>query len=264
MFGFALAMAVYACAGRASPLPGATSDDADLCRRATSQAEASHHIPDMFLDAIARVETGRPDPRSGSLTAWPWSVNAQGVGSFYASKAEAVASVRALQARGVKSIDVGCLQVNLLQHAEAFTTLERAFDPQANAEYAADFLVSLFGQTGSWPRAAAAYHSLTPGIGSPYQARVLAEWAVPQSEAREVRRPRHQEPAIAMPKPTPAARAAPPVRLAQAAPPAPFFASPGRLSAVTPPPAARPSGFMGRSLAAYRATPTRLALRTPG
>ena len=165
------------------PLHAADQEDAGAaaaCQGAITAAEASRHVPDAFLAAIARVESGRRDPETGAMRAWPWSVNAEGVGTFYTSKAEAIAAVQALQARGVRSIDVGCLQVNLLQHAQAFASLDQAFDPVANAAYAADFLVTLFNQTGSWPLAAAAYHSQTPSLGGPYQKRVLAEWAVPQ------------------------------------------------------------------------------------
>ena len=69
---------------------------------------------------------------------------------------EAVAAVRGLQARGVRSIDVGCMQVNLMHHPDAFPSLDVAFDPQANAAYAARFLKELYAQTGDWTRATAA------------------------------------------------------------------------------------------------------------
>jgi hypothetical protein len=153
---------------------------AAACRAAIAAAEASRHIPDEFLSAIARVESGRPDPLTGALLPWPWTINAEGTGSYFASKEEAIAAVRGLQARGVRSIDVGCLQVNLQQHPDAFASLDLAFDPTANAQFAAGFLIELFGQTHSWPRAAASYHSQTPTLGSAYQRRVLAEWAIPE------------------------------------------------------------------------------------
>ena len=103
-------------------------------------------------------------------------MNAEGQGFFYESKAEAVAAVRAMQAQGVRSIDVGCMQINLMYHPDAFPSLETAFDPQANAAYAARFLKELFAQTGDWPKAAAAYHSATPELGADYQRKVMAVW----------------------------------------------------------------------------------------
>jgi hypothetical protein len=76
----------------------------------------------------------------------------------------------------VASIDVGCMQVNLMHHPAAFATLEEAFDPMANALYAARFLNMLFSGSGDWPAAAAAYHSQTREIGAAYKEKVLAAW----------------------------------------------------------------------------------------
>src|SRR6202034_1371509 len=95
-----------------------------------------HAIPSGLLAAIGRVESGRHDPVSGTLKPWPWTVDAEAQGAFYDTKEQAIAAVSALQARGVRSIDVGCMQVNLLQHPGAFSGLEQAFDPNANADYA--------------------------------------------------------------------------------------------------------------------------------
>ncbi|NHN89194.1 transglycosylase SLT domain-containing protein [Acetobacter conturbans] len=151
--------------------------DARLCSSAILMAERSQHIPDQFLVAMGRVESGRHV--NGELVPWPWTVNAQGKGYVYDTKQQAVEAVRAFQAQGIRSIDVGCLQVNLLQHADAFPSLDAAFDPVTNALYAARFLNELFSKTGSWPRAAAAYHSFTPEIGTAYQWKVLESWAMP-------------------------------------------------------------------------------------
>ncbi len=148
------------------------------CRSAIAAVERTVSIPDHLLAAIGRVESGRRDDRSGEWHPWPWTINAEGQGAFFESKAEAIAAVRALQARGVRSIDIGCMQVNLMHHPTAFASLEEAFDPRANVAYAARFLTSLFGQVGSWPKAAALYHSATPELGAEYERQVLAVWPV--------------------------------------------------------------------------------------
>lgn len=147
-----------------------------LCRRAIIAAERANAIPAHLLAAIGRIESGRHDPVSGELHPWPWTINAEGDGQFFETKAQAVTAVRALQARGVRSIDVGCLQVNLMHHPDAFATLDQAFDPHDNAAYAARFLRQLYGQTGAWPKATALYHSATPELGEPYQKQVMAAW----------------------------------------------------------------------------------------
>ena len=151
-----------------------------LCRAAILQAERVTHVPDRLLDAIAMVESGRRDPISGAVYPWPWTINAEGVGHFYNTKAEAVAAVQEFQAHGVRSMDVGCMQVNLQYHPEAFATLDQAFDPMINAAYGARFLQQLYAQTNAWPLAVAAYHSFTPDIGADYAHKVLAAWGVPE------------------------------------------------------------------------------------
>src|SRR3954451_14475156 len=108
------------------------------CRSAIAAAERALGIPDRLMQAIGIVESGRPDERGGS-SAWPWTINVEGVGYVFDNKAEAVAAVSAHRARGARSIDVGCMQVNLLHHGDAFASLDEAFDPAANARYAAAF-----------------------------------------------------------------------------------------------------------------------------
>ena len=147
-----------------------------LCRTAIDAAERAQAIPAHLLAAIGRVESGRRDDVTGAWHPWPWTVNAEGEGHYYDSKPQAIAAVRALMARGVRSIDVGCMQVNLMHHPDAFPTLDQAFDPAANTAYAARFLRELYGQSGAWPKAVAAYHSATPELSGPYAKKVLAVW----------------------------------------------------------------------------------------
>ena len=134
---------------------GPAADPGELCRRAILAAEREHRLPAALLHAIARVETGRPDPRTGAPVSWPWTINAEGQGRFFDTKEAAIAAVRALQARGVTVIDVGCLQVNLHHHPRAFANLDEAFDPMANARYAGLFLSRLYQNAKNWETAAA-------------------------------------------------------------------------------------------------------------
>jgi len=155
--------------------PPATGGGA-LCRSAIAQAEREAALPPRLLQAIGRVESGRRDAATGQFAPWPWTINAEGRGSFFPDKAAAIAAVRALQAEGVRSIDVGCMQVNLRHHPNAFASLEAAFDPLTNARYAARFLRSLQAETGEWMQAAGGYHSQTPERAAAYRARVAAAW----------------------------------------------------------------------------------------
>lgn len=175
-------------------LPPLDPTQARLCRDATAQVERALRLPDGFLAAISRVETGRPDGH-GALIPWPWSVNAAGTGHYYSSRLEAVEAVKSFQQQGIQSIDVGCLQVNLFHHPDAFPSLDMAFDPYSNARYAGLFLQRLKDQTGSWPHAAAAYHSQITSNGTAYLQQVLQQWATPQ-EPHAI-----QPPAAVLPSP---------------------------------------------------------------
>ena len=136
-------------------------------------------LPAALLPAIARVESGRLDPASGRVRPWPWTINVEGVGSYYESKEQVIAAVQALQSRGVKSIDVGCMQVNLMHHPRAFSSLEQAFDPQSNARYAVSFLSLLYQQSRDWSLATAFYHSAQPDRGEEYQRLVFGRVMTP-------------------------------------------------------------------------------------
>jgi soluble lytic murein transglycosylase-like protein len=143
-----------------------------VCGGAIRAAQHRHAVPPGLLYAIGQVESGRWDSLRHRVVPWPWSVQAQGQSYYFATKAEAVAWVQAAQSRGILSIDVGCMQVNLMYHPAAFQTLEAAFDPATNADYAARFLVSLHAATGDWQKAAGLYHSQTQALAIPYAQRV--------------------------------------------------------------------------------------------
>jgi hypothetical protein len=68
------------------------------------------------------------------------------------------------------------MQVNLMYHPDAFRTIEEAFEPEKNVEYAGKFLKSLRKQTGSWTQAVAHYHSADEDLGGPYQQRIYELW----------------------------------------------------------------------------------------
>ena len=149
----------------------ALSDPWLACAEAIAAAERGSGIPAGLLLAIARVESGRPSPRGG-VAPWPFAINAGGEGRFPESKAAAIAQVEALREAGIRSVDVGCMQVNLFHHPQAFPDLDAAFDPSRNVAYAARFLRDLFARTGNWAEAIAQYHSTEPGRGLAYHSRV--------------------------------------------------------------------------------------------
>ena len=78
-----------------------------------------------------------------------------------------------LKKKGVRNIDVGCMQINLFYHPNAFDNLDQAFDPLTNTRYAADFLTNLYKNNGSWNLAIERYHSGNTTRGTKYRKAVI-------------------------------------------------------------------------------------------
>ena len=167
-------LALAAPAQAAMPLPSLAQDS--RCDAYTAQVEQRYGIPARLLDAISVVESGRWDTYRQASVAWPWTVSSGGDGKYFPSKAEAVAEIRRLKAAGVKNIDVGCMQVNLMYHPDAFANLDEALDPAANIAYAARFLKGLFEATNHWLTAASYYHSQTPSLAAEYRLKLEKIW----------------------------------------------------------------------------------------
>lgn len=232
----------------AAPAPAAPLraplDPGAACLAAIRAAEQEFGLPPRLLQAMARVESGRRDPATGETRPWPWTINAEGRSMFFPTKEAALTAVRALRTEGVRSIDVGCLQINLRYHPDAFASVEEAFDPLANARYAARFLASLQARAGDWQVAAGHYHSQTPELASAYRARIAAAWTAERG------------------------RPEPGSQLAAARPPAP--PAPGAIAVAALPTNGGEEGQIltgmagaGRDLAAYRAAPIPLTGRVP-
>ncbi len=163
----------------ATAMPGkvtATNPGWGLCEAAVARQEARLNITRGLMHAISRVESGQWESRRRAKVAWPWTLNAEGKGLYLPTKGAAAAEIRRLQRQGVRSIDVGCMQVNLMHHPKAFRNLQQALDPGHNAAYAAEFLASLKRAHGSWKAAVERYHSTTPMRQKPYVRKVYDEW----------------------------------------------------------------------------------------
>ena len=119
--------------------PAPTAPDA-VCRYYAAKAEQAHRIPRDLLRAIAVTESGRWDAIARRNDPWPWTVTSGKRHWYPETKQAAIARVKKLTQAGVRNIDVGCMQINLHFHPKAFASLEAAFDPARNADYAARYL----------------------------------------------------------------------------------------------------------------------------
>ncbi|WP_259783028.1 transglycosylase SLT domain-containing protein [Aestuariispira ectoiniformans] len=180
----------------AAPTPSnSAARAAKLCHTLIGQAEQELNIPRHLLQAVALTESGRTIsmPPSGAaqdaedretFTAWPWTVMAEGRGRYLPSKEAAIREVRMLRQKGVTNIDVGCMQVNLHYHGDAFSSLEEAFDPIHNVAYAATLLSKLREDRHSWTMAVKFYHSSDRERQSYYRKKVFTAWRKLQKRAR--------------------------------------------------------------------------------
>lgn len=171
------------------------SKTGNLCASAIHKEERRSRIPSHLMDAIASVESGRWDPMEKANIAWPWTVTAEGKGKFYPTRQAAVHAVESLHRRGIRNIDVGCMQINLGYHPNAFQSLEQAFDPRANVAYAATFLKQLYADRRSWVKAVRYYHSSHPDRQRRYGSKVFK--ARQEIRARETQRRRDKRIALA-------------------------------------------------------------------
>lgn len=163
----------------------ALEKEAKTCDRAIQAQERRLTIPAGLLSAISHAESGRWNASDAAIVAWPWTVTTGGKGHFLPNRADAVAYVKSLQADGVENIDIGCMQINLKYHPDAFVSIEHGFDPHTNAAYAAEFLSKRFKVSGSWIKAAGDYHSTTPNLNRAYRDKVAKLWKdVPKPAAK--------------------------------------------------------------------------------
>ncbi len=139
----------------------------DGCRDHVERAEVAQGVPRGLLTAIGYVESGMD----------PLAINADGVGYHPRSVGEAVSLVRQLRRAGAHYIDVGCMQIDLHYHPDAFPRLEEAFDPGPNAAYGARLLAAGRVDYGDWNSAVAYYHSSNPARQTDYLRLVRDQYA---------------------------------------------------------------------------------------
>lgn len=118
-----------------------------------AQAARRYGVPLGVLYAVGLTESGR----KGSLQ--PYALNIAGVAYFGHDLADALRAFETARARGVKLIDLGCMQINHHYHGARFPSPAAMFDAPRNVDYAARFLTELKAREGNWTLAVARYHA---------------------------------------------------------------------------------------------------------
>lgn len=148
-----VATTLIALVAAAVMAPSSASAQTADCASLIAHTESTRNIPRGLLMAIAVTESalnGRPNP---------YAMNIAGR-SYFANGYQDMANViSANWSRGVQSIDVGCMQVNLKYHGMKFPRMTDLLDPNTNVQYGASYLISLATQAGSWKDAVMSYHN---------------------------------------------------------------------------------------------------------
>jgi soluble lytic murein transglycosylase-like protein len=137
-----------------------------------SYFENRYNLPKDILHSISLQETRKPHSRHQIGVVWPWTINVEGKGFHFKTKKDAVRFAKDQLKKGKASIDVGCMQINLKYHPDAFASLDQAFSPRKNIAYAAQLLKSHYERVRNWDKAVGLYHSSTHDRASNYQASV--------------------------------------------------------------------------------------------
>jgi soluble lytic murein transglycosylase-like protein len=142
------------------------------CSNMFAYFEGRYKLPQHTLHSISLQETQKAHSTHKIALVWPWTINLKGNGYHFETKDKALSFARAQIAAGNNSIDVGCMQINLKYHPDAFTSLEQAFSPRRNIAYGAKFLKEHYNKAGSWNTAIGRYHSGEQNRAAKYLASV--------------------------------------------------------------------------------------------
>jgi soluble lytic murein transglycosylase-like protein len=129
------------------------AEDSRACEREMARASQLYGIPLGVLYAVGLTETGR----RGAL--YPYALGAEGQTVFAKNMEDAIADFEAMRRRGVRLIDLGCMQINYYFHGDKFESVQAMFNPAKNVDYAARFLKELKQREGSWTMAVARYNA---------------------------------------------------------------------------------------------------------
>ena len=141
------------------------------------QVADAYDLPPEVLYAVALTESARQVDSTGNVRPWPWTLNVQGRGHFFASREEAEAALQQHFDQGRTSIDIGLMQVNWRYHRQRLGSPQLALDPYHNLRVAAEILRDCHQSRKNWWAAVGCYHAPNnPQRAARYRARVRAHW----------------------------------------------------------------------------------------
>ncbi|MCP5410151.1 MAG: lytic transglycosylase domain-containing protein [Chromatiaceae bacterium] len=138
---------------------------------------SDYDIPAEVLYAVGLAESARRVDSTGTVRPWPWTLNVQGKGFFYASRAQVQRALDGFLDVGFESIDIGLMQVNWRYHQNYLESPQLALDPYHNLRVAAKILRECHQSRQDWWEAVGCYHAPNnPHRADRYRARVFKHW----------------------------------------------------------------------------------------
>lgn len=115
-------------------------------------------VPKEILYAVALTESSRKV--ENTFLPWPWTLNIEGTGMYFESKAEMIDSIGSAMFEGKRSIDIGALQINLKYHHHRFNEVSDMAIPEENLNVASEILLEQYFKCElDWWCAVGRYHS---------------------------------------------------------------------------------------------------------
>ena len=115
--------------------------------------------PARLLYGIALTESGRHI--DGEILPWPWTINVNGQGHFFAHREAMVAALTQVMFSAQRQVDIGLMQLNLRYQHHRFRELDAMINPIDNLNAACEVLLEqYFGRCNmQWWCAVGAYHA---------------------------------------------------------------------------------------------------------
>ncbi|EKO3612268.1 transglycosylase SLT domain-containing protein [Vibrio metschnikovii] len=115
-------------------------------------------VPADILYALAAKETN-VKMNNGTVAPWPFTLNVNGKGYWYASYEDMMAATHEFLNEGITSIDIGLFQVNWLWNGHRVQSIEELGEPKKNGLVAAQILLEHYQKHRDWAVAAGRYHN---------------------------------------------------------------------------------------------------------
>ncbi len=131
---------------------------ADTIPSGYRQVASQYQIPADVLYAVALTESGQTIDK-GLFRPWPWTLNVAGKPQRFVSRNAACRELQHQLTQGIRSIDIGLMQINWRWNHTRLRSPCRALSPYTNLHHGAALLKAAYSVKQTWPAAVGYYHS---------------------------------------------------------------------------------------------------------